>query len=58
MPLRGGVKGQAGQGSEQPGLVEGVPTYSRELELGDLKGLFQPKPLCDSSELLSINLHL
>ena len=33
---------------ERPGLVGGVPAYSRGLELGDLKGPFKPKPFCDS----------
>jgi len=28
--------------------VGGVPAYSRGLELGDLKGPFQPKPFYDS----------
>ena len=35
-------------GFEQPGLVRGVPAYSRGLELNDLKGPFQPKPFYDS----------
>ena len=42
--ISGSIQGQAGWGSEQPGLVGGVPAYSRGLELDDLKGLFQPKP--------------
>lgn len=29
------VQGQAGWGSEQHGLVEGVPAHNRELEQGD-----------------------
>jgi len=28
-PLPGSVEGQAGRGSEQPGLVEGVPVHGR-----------------------------
>ena len=32
-PLPGGVQGQAGWVCEQPGLVGGVPAYSRGLEL-------------------------
>jgi len=28
-PLRGSVEGQVGWGSEQPGLVEGVPAHTR-----------------------------
>ena len=47
-PLPGSIQGQPGWVSEQPGLEGGVPAYSRGLELGDLKGLFQPKPLYDS----------
>ena len=35
-PLPGSIQGQAGQGCEQPGLVGGVPAYSRGLELDDL----------------------
>jgi len=46
--LPGGVQVQAGWGCEQPGLEGGVPAYSRGLELRDFKGLFQPKPFCDS----------
>jgi len=43
-PLSGGIQSQAGWDFEQPGLEGGVPAYSRGLELGDLKGPFQPKP--------------
>ena len=32
---------------EQPGLERSVPAYNRGLELDDLKGPFQPKPLYD-----------
>ena len=42
------MQGQAGWGFEQPGLVGGVPAYSRGLELDDLKGPFQLKPSYDS----------
>jgi len=35
-PLPGSVQGQVGSGSEEPGLVEGVPAYGRELELDGL----------------------
>lgn len=31
----------------QPHLVGPHPAHSRELELNDLKRLFQPKPFCD-----------
>jgi len=48
-PLPGSIQGQAGWGSEQPGLVGGVPAYSRGLELGDLKRPFQPKLFSDST---------
>ena len=47
-PLPGSIQGQAGWGFEQPGLVGGVPAYSRGLELDDLKGPFQPKLFYDS----------
>ncbi|KAJ7411391.1 hypothetical protein WISP_102642 [Willisornis vidua] len=43
-PIPGSVQGQVGWGSEQPGLVEGVPAHSRVLKLDDLPGPFQPKP--------------
>jgi len=33
---------------KQPGPEGGVPTYSRGLELDDLKGPFQPKTSYDS----------
>lgn len=33
----GGVPGQAGWDSEQPGLVEGVPVHGRGVETGFLK---------------------
>jgi len=35
-PLPGSVQGQVGWGSDQPGLVEGVPSRGRGLELNDL----------------------
>ena len=38
-------QGQAGWGFEQPGMVGGVPAHGGELELDDLQGPFQPKPL-------------
>lgn len=47
-PLPGITQGQAGWGCGQPGVERGVPAYSRGLELGDLKGPFQPKPFHDS----------
>ena len=45
-PIPGGIQGQAGCGSGQPGLV-GDPTYSRGLELDDHCGLFQPMQFYD-----------
>jgi len=51
VPLSGSIQHQAGWGCEQPGLVGGVPAYSRGLELYDLKGPFQPKPFHESSNL-------
>ena len=44
-------QGQAGWGFEKPGLEGSVPAYSRGLELGNLKGSFQPKPFHDSTVL-------
>lgn len=35
-PISGGVQDQAGWGSEQPDLVEGVPVHGSGLGLGDL----------------------
>jgi len=51
-PLPGSTEGRAGWGCEQPGLEGGVPAYSRGLELGDLKGPFQPKPFFNSMTVL------
>jgi len=42
------MQGQAEWGFEQPGLVGGVPVYSRDLELDGLKGPFQHKSFYDS----------
>jgi len=47
-PLPESIQGQAGWGSEQPGLERGVPACSRGLELDDLKGPLQPKPFYNS----------
>ena len=44
MPIPGGIQGQAGCGSGQPGLVVGGPAHSRGLELDDHCGPFQPRP--------------
>ena len=47
-PIPGGIQGQAGCGSGQPGLVVGDPAHSRGLELDDHRGPFQPRPFCSS----------
>jgi len=47
-PIPGGIQGQAGCGSGQPGLVVGGPAHSRGLELDDHCGPFQPRPFCGS----------
>ena len=43
-PSRDGEQGQVGWGPGQPDPVKGNPAHDRRLELGDLKGPFQPKP--------------
>jgi len=52
MPLAtsiwGGIQGQAGCGSGQPGLVVGEHAHSRGLKLDDHCGPFQPRPFYDS----------
>ena len=47
-PIPGGIQGQAGCGSGQPGLLVGNPARSRGLELDEHCGPFQPRPLYDS----------
>jgi len=47
-PIPGGIQGQAGCGSGQPGLLVGDPAHSRGLELDGHCGPFQPRPLYDS----------
>jgi len=47
-PIPGGIEGQAGCGSGQPGLVVGDPAHRRGLKLDDNCGPFQPRPFCDS----------
>jgi len=37
-PVLRDILGQAGQGSEHPGVAAGVPVYCREVGLGDLSG--------------------
>ena len=47
-PIPGGIQGQAGCGSWQPGLVVGNPAHSRGLKPDDHRGSFQPRPFHDS----------
>ena len=47
-PFPGGIQGQAGCGSEQPGLVVGDSAHSRGLKLDGHCGPFQPRPFYDS----------
>jgi len=54
-PFPEGIQGQSGWGFEQPGLEGGVPAYGRELELGGLKGLFQPELFYGSVILCAYN---
>ena len=49
----GGIQGQSGCGSGQPGLVVGSPAHSRGVEIGDHCVLFQPRPFYDSFILLN-----
>jgi len=51
-PIPGGIQGQAGWGSGQPGLVVGDPEHSRGVKLDDHCGLFQPRPFYDSMMIL------
>jgi len=46
--MPGNIRGQAGWGSEQPALGEGVPAHCRGLDSVASKGPFQPKALYDS----------
>ena len=48
-PIPGGIQGQAGCGSGQPGLLVGDPAHSRGLEFHDHCGPFQPRPFYDYS---------
>ena len=47
-PIPGGIQGQAGCGSGQPGLLVGDSAHSRGLEPDDQCGPFQPRPFYDS----------
>jgi len=51
--IPGGIQGQAGCGSGQPGLLIGDPAHSRGLELDEDCGPLQPWPFCDSMILRS-----
>ena len=55
-PISGGIQGQAGCGSGQPGLVVGNPAHSKGLELDDHCGPFQPRPFYGSMILQIENL--
>ena len=48
--IPGGIQGQAGCGSGQPGLLVGDPAHSRGLEPDDHCGPFQPRPFYDSKK--------
>ncbi|RMC12024.1 hypothetical protein DUI87_11157 [Hirundo rustica rustica] len=48
-PIPKSVLGQAGQGLEQPGLVEDVPAMAEGLELDAFEDHFLHKPFCDST---------
>ena len=50
--IPGGIQGQAGCGSGQPGLLVGDPAHSRGLELDEHCGPLQPRPFCDAMILL------
>ena len=54
-PIPGGIQGQAGCGSGQPGLLVGDPAHSRGLELDEHCGPFQPRPFYDSVNVLFCN---
>jgi len=47
-PIPGGIQGQAGCGSGQPGLLVGDPAHSRGLKLNDHCGPFEPRSFHDS----------
>ena len=53
-PIPGGIQGQAGCGSGQPGLLVGDPAHSRGLELHDHCGPSQPRPFYDSMRCLCL----
>lgn len=44
-PIPGNIRGQVGQGSEQPDVAQDTPAYRGRFGLNDLKCVFQPTPL-------------
>ena len=50
-PISGGIQGQAGCGSGQPGLLVGDPAHSKGLERDEHCGPFQPRPFYDSMKV-------
>jgi len=60
-PIPGGIQGQAGCGSGQPGLLVGDPAHSRGLKLNEHCGPFQPRPFYDSMVInitcISVTVH-
>jgi len=57
-PIPGGIQGQAGCGSWQPGLVVGDPAHSRGLKLDDHYCPSQPRRFYDSMILSGASTHL
>jgi len=56
--IPGGIQGQAGCGSGQPGLGVGDPAHSRGLERDENCGPLQPRPFYDSMSKMSSALYL
>ena len=54
-PIPGGIQGQAGCGSGQPGLVVGDPAHSRGVETRYHCGSFQPRLFYDSMILIFLH---
>ena len=54
--IPGGIQGQAGCGSGQPGLLVGDPAHSRGLEPDEHCGPFQPRPFHDSMKSKSFQI--
>ena len=55
-PIPGGIQGQAGCGSGQPGLLVGDPAHSRGLKFNDHCGPFQPRPFYDSIKIFHVHI--